>query len=109
MSRWIKVSLAVLLILAITPAIPALAQTNEDCQFYGEHSNGAKYCITMPPPPPYGEWNGDLVIFAHGYVAVTEPVDIPWSQMTFVNDAGDTVAVVAHHRSAEICLPITGI
>lgn len=83
MSRWIKVSLAVLLILAITPAIPALAQTNEDCQFYGEHSNGAKYCITMPPPPPYGEWNGDLVIFAHGYVAVTEPVDIPWSQMTF--------------------------
>jgi pimeloyl-ACP methyl ester carboxylesterase len=32
----------------------------------------------MPPP---GDWNGDVVIFAHGYVPTTMPVDIPWSQM----------------------------
>jgi pimeloyl-ACP methyl ester carboxylesterase len=33
-------------------------------------------------------WNGDLVIFAHGYVPVTAPLDIPWSQMTFVKNVG---------------------
>lgn len=80
MSRWIKISLAILLVVAILPVGSVLAQTNNDCLFYGEHSNGAKYCITLPPP---GGWNGDLVIFAHGYVSVNEPVDIPWSQMTF--------------------------
>jgi len=94
MSRWIKVSLAILIILAITPVIPALAQTNGDCQLYGEHSNGAKYCITMPLPPPYGVlWNGDLVIFAHGYVAVDEPIDIPWSQMTFSDGSGGVITL----------------
>lgn len=93
MSRWIKVSLAMLIILAITPVIPALAQTNDDCLLYGEHSNGAKYCITMPPPPPYGLWNGDLVIFAHGYVAVGEPIDIPWSQMTFSDGNGGVITL----------------
>lgn len=93
MLRWIKVSLAILIVLAISPVIPALAQTNEDCLFYGEHSNGAKYCITMPPPPPYGVWNGDLVIFAHGYVAVNEPVDIPWSQMIFSDGSGGEITM----------------
>jgi len=93
MSRWIKISLAILLTLVILPVVPALAQTNDDCLIYGEHSNGAKYCITMPPPPPYGMWNGDLVIFAHGYVAVDEAVDIPWSQMTFSDGNGGVITM----------------
>lgn len=93
MTRWIKVSLAVLVILSIAPVIPALAQTNDDCLLYGEHSSGAKYCITMPPPPPYGLWNGDLVIFAHGYVAANEPIDIPWSQMTFSDGNGGVITL----------------
>lgn len=37
---------------------------------------GAIYRIYMPD-----EWNEDLVIFAHGYVAVTEPVAIPESHL----------------------------
>ena len=93
MSRWIKLSLAILLVIAVLPVGSVLAQTNNDCLFYGDHSNGAKYCITMPPPPPYGEWNGDLVIFAHGYVSVDEPVDIPWSQMTFSDGNGGVITL----------------
>jgi pimeloyl-ACP methyl ester carboxylesterase len=93
MSRWIKIGLGILVLLALMPVTPVQAQTNADCLFYGEHSNGAKYCITMPPPPPYGMWNGDLVIFAHGYVPVNEPLDIPWSQMTFSDGTGGVITM----------------
>ncbi len=93
MSRWIKTGLIVLLILGLAPATPAFAQTDADCQISGLQASGAKYCITLPPPPPYGAWNGDLVIFAHGYVSVTEPLDIPWSQMTFSDGAGGVITM----------------
>src|SRR5512143_1718246 len=93
MSRLIKTGLVVILTLAIAPAMPASAQTNADCLFYGVQASGAKYCITLPPPPPYGAWNGDLVIFAHGYVPVTEPLDIPWSQMTFSDGQGGVITI----------------
>lgn len=81
MSRWIKISLAVLIMLAFIPLTPAMAYSTEGCDLYGTHSNGAVYCITLPAVP-----NGDLVIFAHGYVSVNAPLDIPWSQMTFLKD-----------------------
>ncbi len=93
MSRWIKAGLIVLLILALAPVTSAFAQSDADCQFFGVQASGAKYCITLPPPPPYGPPNPDLVIFAHGYVSVNEPLDIPWSQMTFVNPAGGTITM----------------
>jgi pimeloyl-ACP methyl ester carboxylesterase len=83
MSRRINVSLVILLVLTFLPAAPVQAQSNADCDYFGTHSDGALYCISMPTT-----WNGDLVIFAHGYVAVDEPVDIPWSQMRFVNEYG---------------------
>ena len=78
MSRWLKLALALLLVLASVPAFPTQAQADSLCDFSGTHSKGAKYCIKMPPP---GAWNGILVVFAHGYVPVTEPVDIQWQQM----------------------------
>ncbi len=78
MSRLFRLTIVLSLVLASVPVVPALAQAESPCQFSGLHANGAKYCITLPPP---GFWNGDLVIFAHGYVPVTEPVDIPWDQM----------------------------
>ena len=83
MSKRINVSLVILLVLTFLPAAPVQAQSNADCDYFGTHSDGALYCITMP-----ANWNGDLVIFAHGYVTVDEPVDIPWSQMRFVNENG---------------------
>jgi pimeloyl-ACP methyl ester carboxylesterase len=42
----------------------------------GEQSSGAKYRICMP-----AEWNGDLVVFAHGYVAPENPIAIPEDQL----------------------------
>ena len=94
MSRWIRTVLVVLLVLGISPALQVQAQTDPGCLYSGEHSNGALYCITMPPPaPPYGMWNGDLVIFAHGYVAVNEPLAIPWSQMSFSDGQGNVITM----------------
>lgn len=37
-------------------------------------STGAKYRICRPP---VGKWNGDLVIYAHGYKAFNEPIEVP--------------------------------
>lgn len=85
MSRWINASLAILLALAFLPTIPVQAQTLPGCDASGVQDSGALYCITQP----HGTWNGGLVIFAHGYVAVDEPLAIPWSQMTFVNSLGE--------------------
>lgn len=90
MLRWFKVGLVIMLVIAMTPVLQVQAQSNSDCLFYGEHSSGAKYCLTMPPP---GLWNGDLVIFAHGYVSVNEPLDIPWSQMTFSDGNGGVITM----------------
>jgi pimeloyl-ACP methyl ester carboxylesterase len=84
MSRWIKIFSAILVVVLLSPVFPALAQTDADCGYFGTAASGAKYCITMPA----GAWNHDLVIFAHGYVSVTDPLDIPWSQMTFTTSSG---------------------
>lgn len=90
MSRLIKISLSILLVMGLLPVAHVQAQTDSDCLYFGEHSNGAVYCITVPLP---GFWNRDLVIFAHGYVAVGEPLDIPWSQMTFSDGNGGVITM----------------
>ena len=46
----------------------------------GVQDSGAKYRICMPVGTP--EWNGDLVVYAHGYVPFYEEVGIPESQMS---------------------------
>ncbi len=48
------------------------------CDPDGVQSSGAVYRICMPPE---GSWNGDLVLFAHGYVDPNEPVAIPEDQL----------------------------
>jgi hypothetical protein len=42
--------------------------------------SGALYRICMPEP---NKWNGDLVVYAHGYVAPNEPLAIPEDQLEF--------------------------
>jgi pimeloyl-ACP methyl ester carboxylesterase len=49
------------------------------CDPDGLQESGAVYRICMPTFPP---WNGELVVYAHGYVSPTEPVGIPEDQMT---------------------------
>lgn len=48
------------------------------CDPDGSQKSGAVYRICMPPSLL---WNGDLVVYAHGYVRPTEPVGIPEDQM----------------------------
>lgn len=45
----------------------------------GPQASGAVYRICMPAG---GTWNGELVVFAHGYVAFNAPVGIPEDQLT---------------------------
>jgi pimeloyl-ACP methyl ester carboxylesterase len=44
----------------------------------GEQASGAVYRICMPESSP---WNGDLLVYAHGYVAYDRPVEIPEDQL----------------------------
>lgn len=55
-----------------TPAAPLA------CDPDGVQASGAVYRICMPSIIP---WNGDLFVYAHGYVSPTEPVGIPEDQM----------------------------
>ena len=53
-------------------------QTAEGSVIYeGTLSTGALYKIWMPD-----SWNGELVVFAHGYVSPGEPIAIPEDQLT---------------------------
>lgn len=99
MSRWIRVFLMLAVTLAALgrgsmagAASPAFAQDGPEqpsiesltreqlvnCEPDGVQASGAVYRICMPPN---WWWNGDLVIYAHGYVAPTEPVAIPEDQL----------------------------
>ncbi len=79
MSRWIRLLLIVVLLIATLPVIPAAAQKAD--------TTLPPNCQMIPLPPPSTElyviclpWatppaNFDLVIFAHGYVPINEPMD----------------------------------
>ncbi len=56
----------------------APASADEDGCYDGVQDSGALYRICMPQEK---EWNGDLVVFAHGYVAPDEPIAIPEDQL----------------------------
>jgi pimeloyl-ACP methyl ester carboxylesterase len=49
----------------------------------------------MPTAPGNLPWNGDLLIFAHGYVSPTEPVGIPEDQLKLSDDTSLPEAVNA--------------
>ena len=102
MSRWSRILLTLTVALAAlgslpAAASPALAQDGPEqpsinsmtmeqmvtCEPDGVQASGAVYRICMPPN---WWWNGDLVIYAHGYVAATEPVAIPEDQLCLPGD-----------------------
>ena len=72
----------------------------------GVQGSGAVYRIYMPE---IDCWNGDLVVYAHGYVAFNEPVQIPEDQLTvpgggpslpaIVNALGYAFAVTSYSRN----------
>jgi len=91
MSRWLNAGLAILLVFGMLPVVSVQAQTSP-CIFSGVDENGAYYYISLPFNPYQGQcvYDADLVVFAHGYVAVNKPLEIPWDQMTFKNPADPT-------------------
>jgi pimeloyl-ACP methyl ester carboxylesterase len=105
MLRFIRLALVTLVILGMTFAHPVTDSNNPPthaqdlsdnlpsaplaCDPDKQQASGAFYRICMPVFPP---WNGDLVVYAHGYVSPTDPVGIPEDQMrlpdgTLISDA----------------------
>ena len=78
MSRVMQLMVVVFLIITGFMAFPPSALTLPANCVEGEQARGAIYRICMPTTVP---WNGDLVLYAHGYVAPDEPVGIPEDQL----------------------------
>ena len=68
------------LLLALLPTGQARAEVVDPCE-YGVQASGAVYQICLPTGDT--AWNGDLVVYAHGYVAYNQPVAIPQDQLSF--------------------------
>ena len=78
MSRRVRLILVTVVLLGSLPAFPAMATGATSTCEGGTQLSGAVYRICMPER---GAWNGDLVVYAHGYVAFNEPVEIPEDQL----------------------------
>jgi len=63
----------------VSPALLLAVCPTSTCQPDGTQASGAKYRICMPDTSC---WNGNLVVFAHGYVAPGQPIAIPEDQLT---------------------------
>ncbi len=64
-------------------AVPAQQDSASYCYPDGLQSSGAVYRICLPANTP---WNGDLVVYAHGYVAFNEPIAIPEDQLAVAGE-----------------------
>ena len=71
--RIIALTVVALALQGFVPFAQVGAQPPERCD-QGTQTDGAIYLICLPEDQP---WNGDLVIFAHGYVAFNEPIALP--------------------------------
>lgn len=69
----LPVVLLAVLVFSQAPRTTEAVATCED----GPQPSGAVYRICMP-----AQWNGDLMIWAHGYVDPREPIGIPEGQLT---------------------------
>lgn len=86
MTPLIRLSIVLILLSALLPTGGASAQTPTiNCQTVAAalgttglegYLGAAKYCVILPAQG----WNGDIVMFAHGYVSPFTSLDIPWDQ-----------------------------
>jgi pimeloyl-ACP methyl ester carboxylesterase len=95
MKRHAIPSRAVLLALGLVlGALPARAQglcAQSHCAPDGIQPGGALYRVCLPEPEC---WNGDLVIWAHGYVAFNQPLAIPDDQLELPD--GTSIPAIAN-------------
>lgn len=110
MFRFDRFTLVALILLTIASVNPVMASGNlpvlqgetaervpaasQACDPDGLQESGAVYRICMPTVIP---WNGDLVVYAHGYVSPTEPVGIAEDWMT-VPGTSMTIDQVANSK-----------
>jgi pimeloyl-ACP methyl ester carboxylesterase len=106
-----RLFLALGIVLLCTTPI-TLAQTTSKCLPDGVQQSGAKYRICMPNPS--SAWNGQLVVYAHGYVVSTDPVAIPEDQLQLpdgtsvpglVNSLGYAFAVTSYRTNGLAVIP----
>jgi hypothetical protein len=76
-----------LLFVVLAAFIPSRSAFTQDipagCEIkipHGGEQGGEKYLICIPDG-----WEGELLIFAHGYVAFNQPIDIPWNQIILLD------------------------
>jgi pimeloyl-ACP methyl ester carboxylesterase len=67
--------LALALVLALGLNAPALAHARSPCQ---DGALGRQLILICIPP----QWNGQLVVYAHGYVAPQQPLALPVGELT---------------------------
>lgn len=97
MSRLLRLLLIAIMLMATMPVLPAAAQKVEtnlplNCQTIPLPPSDEFYVICLPwvtPPGPF-----DLVIFAHGYVSINEPMDAFLPQLVLSD--GNTIPGIAN-------------
>ncbi len=80
MSKIIRLTIILVMMAALIPVstVQANALPTPNCVPFNNPSNLTEvYLICVPT----SNWNGDLIVFAHGYVDPRLPVDIPYSQL----------------------------
>jgi hypothetical protein len=88
-----SILLLVLIAVGLSPAKPVAAAISPSaCEADGLQTSGAVYRICMPA---LAHWNHDLVIYAHGYVGINEPVGIPEDQLTLPG-GGPSIAEIVN-------------
>ncbi len=75
MARMMRLFILMVLFIAMLAGPQALARTS----LSGTQSSGAIYRIDLPDN--FNNWNGDLVVYAHGFVRPDKPLEIPEDQL----------------------------
>lgn len=90
MSRVFRFMMIVAVLAALLPASTAGAQAVPNCvPFESDAVTHELYLICLPTARP---WNGDLVIFAHGYVPINEPLSKFLEQLVLSD--GNTIPAI---------------
>ncbi|HYI93488.1 MAG TPA: hypothetical protein VEX68_08090 [Bryobacteraceae bacterium] len=101
-STFRRLKLPVLLLIS---TLQVYGQCNSTCAPDGKQNSGAIYRVCMPQPSCY---NGNLVIYAHGYVDAFKPVTIPEDQLALpdgvaipelINKLGFAFATTSYSRT----------
>ena len=80
--KTLLLSASLLAIIFFVDSVTAVAPS-ATCDLDGNQTSGAIYRICVPD-----QWNGDLIVYAHGYVSPTAPIGIPEDQ---INIGGNSI------------------